>query len=79
MIDPESPIRLALVGNPKYPRYAVTFSQYPFLPTWYWTGAADDPWTAEVSGAMRWADYGAAELSIREIEAAESDDSPGAR
>jgi hypothetical protein len=79
MIDPENPIRLALVGNWKYPRYAITFSPYPFLPTLFWSGAADDPWTAEVSEAMRWADYGAAELAVREIELAEPDDSPGAR
>jgi hypothetical protein len=78
MIDPESPIRLALVGNPKYSRYAVTLTRYPFLPTLYWSGAADDPWTADVSGAMRWADYGAAELAVREVEAAETDGSPGA-
>lgn len=79
MIDHERPISLALVGNPKYSRYAVTLSPYPFLPMLYWTGDADDPWTTDVSGAMKWADYGAAELAVREIEAAESDDLPGAR
>ena len=79
MTDPESPIRLALVGNPRYSRYAVTLTRYPFLPMWYWTGTEDDPWTADVSEAMRWADYGAAELAVRVIEAAEPDDSLGAR
>jgi hypothetical protein len=79
MIDPVSPIGLALVGNWKYPRYAVTLTRYPFLPTLYWTGMGDDPWTDDVSGAMKWADYGAAELAVRVIEAAEPDDSTGGR
>ena len=33
MIDPENLIRVSLVGNPRFPRYVVTFTPYPFLST----------------------------------------------
>ena len=79
MIDPESPIRPVLVGNRRYPRYAIALNRSPFSTTVYWTGRVEDPWDADVSLAKRWADFGAAELAVREIEAAEPDDSPGER
>ncbi len=79
MIDPESPIRPVLIGNLRYPRYAIALDRCPSSQTLYWMGTTDDPWTTDVSGAMRWADYGAVMDVIREMETAEPDDSPGAR
>jgi hypothetical protein len=76
-MDLESRTCLALVGNWRYPRYAVTYNRSRFSPTLYWTGVVEQPWTTEVSEAMRWADYEAAELALGEIESAESDDSHG--
>jgi hypothetical protein len=73
----ENAIRLALVGNWKYPRYAVAFNRSPLSPTLYWTGAVEDPWTADPSGAMKWADYRAVMDAMRVINIAEPNDSPG--
>jgi hypothetical protein len=79
MIDVEGANGAVLVGSRRYPRYAVSFNRYLFLPMLYWTGVVEDPWTTEVSEAMTWADYGAVMDAMRAMETAEPDDSPGAR
>ena len=79
MSDPESYLRPVLVGNRRYPRYAIALDRSPFSPTLYWRGAGDDPWTDEVTEATRWADFGGVMTAIRAMETAEPDDSPGAR
>jgi hypothetical protein len=79
MTDEESPIRLVMVGDRRFPRYAIAFAPYPFLARLYWSGAADAPWIADDSGAMRWADFALAEHACREIVASQMDDLPGAR
>jgi hypothetical protein len=78
MIDPAKTIRPVMIGNRLYPRYAITFNRFPYSPTLYWTGTDAHPWTADVSQAMRWTDYGAAELAGGEIEA-DAPDSLGGR
>jgi hypothetical protein len=65
MSDPETLIRPILVGNPRYPRYAISVDHSPFTPTLYWNGKGDDPWTDEVCDAMKWADYGKVMTMIR--------------
>jgi hypothetical protein len=76
-MDQESQIRLVLVGDRSYPRYSVTFNRSRFSPTLYWARAANDPWTSNPSGAMKWADYEAAELAVGETESGEPNDSAG--
>jgi hypothetical protein len=75
----ESYLRPVLVGNRRYPRYAIALERSRFSPTLYWSGAGDDPWTAEVCGALRWADFVAVMTAIREMETGEPDDSRGRR
>jgi hypothetical protein len=79
MNDPEGFLRPVLVGNQRYPRYAIALHRSPFSPTLFWTGTNDDPWSADVSEATKWADYGALMTAIRRLETAEPDDSPGAQ
>ena len=78
MSDPGRPIRPVLVGNRLHPRYAIASSSSPVTPRLYWTGTGDDPWTADPSVAMKWADFGAVEVAIRGMGSGESGDSPGA-
>ena len=78
MSDPDEAIRPVLIGNRRYPRYAISVTRSPFSPTLYWTGTGDDPWTAEVTRAMRWADYDEVMVVIRGMGTAERD-SPGAQ
>jgi len=79
MNEPEGMVRPVLVGNCRFHRYAIAASRSPSSPTRYWTGRGEAPWTAEVSGAMRWADYGAVLDAIHEMGRVESDDSPGGK
>ena len=78
MSEPEGKFRPVLVGNCRFHRYAIAAGSPPSSPRRYWTGRGGDPWTAEVSGAMWWADYGAVTDAIRGMGAAQPDDSPGA-
>jgi hypothetical protein len=79
MSDPEGAVHPVLVGNRRSPRYAIAVNHSPSSPPLYWTGMGDNPWTTEVSGSMKWADYGAVMAAIRGMGTAESDDSPGSR
>ena len=78
MSDTEGFLCPVLVGNRRYPRYAIAVKRQAFSLTLYWTGAGDDPWSGEVSGARKWADYGEVMSVIRVMGTAEPDDSPGA-
>jgi hypothetical protein len=50
-------LRPILVGNRRSPRDEIALDHSPFTPTFHWNGKGDDPRTAEVSGAMNWANY----------------------
>lgn len=43
MDDPLNQPRPLLVGNRRFPRYAISIKHSPFSPTLYWTGAGGDP------------------------------------
>jgi hypothetical protein len=67
MNDPRSRFGLALVGNRRYPRYAIVDNHFRTGPVRYWTGDPLAPWSPEPGKAMRWADPERAALTLGEL------------
>lgn len=58
---------VVMVGNLRYPRYAIVDNRRPDEPTRFWTGDLDQPWSVEVARAVRWADYNAVLFGVQEV------------
>jgi hypothetical protein len=56
MSDSTSRFCLALVGNRRFPRYAIVENHCRMGPVRYWTEDPLEPWSPEPGKAMRWAD-----------------------
>ena len=79
MSDHGCPLRPVLVGNRRFPRYAIVVDGSPSLPTLDWAGRSEGPWTAEVSVAMKWANPDTVTSVILGMRTAEPTDLFGAR
>jgi hypothetical protein len=67
MNDSRSRFGLALVGNRRYPRYAIVEDRYDTGPIRYWTGDPLEPWSPDPRRAARWADPEIAAIYLGEL------------
>jgi hypothetical protein len=78
MIESDGAIRPVLEYR-RFHRFAIAANRSPFSATMYWTVTGNDRWTADVSEAVKRADFGGVINAIRAMETAEPNNSPGAR
>jgi hypothetical protein len=67
MSGPTSRFGVALVGNRRYPRYAIVDNHCRMGPVRYWTGDPMEPWSPEPGKAMWWADPQVAAVALGEL------------
>jgi hypothetical protein len=67
MNESRSRFCLELVGNRRYPRYAIVTCPGASGLVRYWTGCIEEPWSSDHRRARKWADAEMAAVALEEI------------